>query len=60
MTAKKYETLDETQVKKALDEKYVPNDETIRAMEECERKSPNDDIIEADELAKYLKKLADE
>ena len=60
MTAKKYETLEETQVKKALDEKYVPNDETIRAMEECEQKSPNDDIIKADELAKYLKKLADE
>ncbi len=52
--------LKEAQIKKALDERYVPNDETIRAMKESKQNGANGDIIEVEELAQYLRKLADE
>lgn len=47
-----------TQIEQALKEKVeVPNDETIRAMQECEKISQNDDMVEANNVANYLKGL---
>lgn len=45
--------IEETLQKKAK----VPNDETIKAMRECEKISQNDDIIEIDNVSNYLKGL---
>lgn len=46
------------QIEQALREKAkVPNDETIKAMQECEKISQNDDIIEIDNVSNYLKGL---
>ncbi len=66
MTAKKYETLEETQVKKALDEKYMPNDETIRAMEESIANEGQGEVVDASEFSvfdfhkKMLKEIENE
>lgn len=35
----------------------MPNDETIKAMQECEKISQNDDIVEVDNVSNYLKGL---
>lgn len=46
------------QIEQALREKAkVPNDETIKAMQECEKISQNDDIVEVDNVSNYLKGL---
>lgn len=46
------------QIEQALREKAkVPNDETIKAMQECEKVSQNDDIVEIDNVSNYLKGL---
>lgn len=45
--------IEETLQKKAK----VPNDETIKAMQECEKISQNDDIVEIDNVSNYLKGL---
>ena len=46
------------QIEQALREKAkVPNDETIKAMQECEKISQNDDIVEIDNVSNYLKGL---
>ena len=45
--------IEETLQKKAK----VPNDETIKAMQECEKVSQNDDIVEIDNVSNYLKGL---
>lgn len=49
----------EFEIKKALANKYMPNDETIKALQECEQMSQDDDIIEPDNVANYLKGLVD-
>ena len=46
------------QIEQALRERAkVPNDETIKAMRECEKISQNDDIVEIDNVSNYLKGL---
>ena len=46
------------QIEQALRERAkVPNDETIKAMQECEKISQNDDIVEIDNVSNYLKGL---
>lgn len=45
--------IEETLQKKAK----VPNNETIKAMQECEKISQNDDIVEVDNVSNYLKGL---
>lgn len=46
------------QIEQALRERAkVPNDETIKAMQECEKISQNDDIVEVDNVSNYLKGL---
>ena len=46
------------QIEQALRAKtQVPNDETIKAMQECETTSQDDDIVEANNVANYLKGL---
>lgn len=46
------------QIEQALREKAkVPNDETIKAMQECEKISQSDDIVEVDNVSNYLKGL---
>lgn len=46
------------QIEQALREKAkMPNDETIKAMQECEKISQNDDIVEVDNVSNYLKGL---
>ena len=46
------------QIEQALRERAkVPNDETIKAMQECEKISQNDDIVDIDNVSNYLKGL---
>ena len=46
------------QIEQALRETAkVPNDETIKAMQECEKISQNDDTVEIDNVSNYLKGL---
>ena len=46
------------QIEQALRERAkVPNDKTIKAMQECEKISQNDDIVEIDNVSNYLKGL---
>ena len=49
--------LKELEIKQALANKYMPNDETIQAMRECEQISQDDDIVKSDNVAGYLKGL---